>query len=131
LDSKIWDTTNGNCLLTLPHQHIVRSIDFSSTSSLSSLSASTRVLTGGHEKKVRIWDLTRLGQHSTTLEGQEIGLEAVEYLIDDKSSSKAGTSHDGIVKKVLWDDQDRNCCITMGEDKLIKYVSLFFFLLLV
>ncbi|GAA5900611.1 WD40 repeat domain-containing protein [Sporobolomyces salmoneus] len=117
--AKIWDTTTGNCLLTLPHQHIVRTVDFSSSSSLSSLS-STRVLTGGHEKLVRIWDLSRLGEHSN-LEGQEVGNEAVQELRD--STTEKGTSHEGVVKKVLW-DKERGCCITMGEDKLIKWWDL-------
>ncbi|GAA5953876.1 hypothetical protein JCM3765_000676 [Sporobolomyces pararoseus] len=116
--AKIWDTTTGACLLTLPHQHIVRTVDFSNSSSISSLQQ-TKVLTGGHEKRVRIWDLSRLGQSS--LEGQEIGLDSVQELIDP--STEKGTSHDGVVKKVLWDEK-RQCCISMGEDKLIKWWDL-------
>ena len=104
-------------MLTLPHQHIVRTVDFSSSSSLSSLQQ-TKLLTGGHEKKVRIWDFSRVGQIS--LEGQEIGLDSVQELIDPSTEKR--TSHDGVVKKVLW-DEERQCCISMGEDKLIKSVS--------
>ncbi|GAA5883399.1 hypothetical protein JCM16303_006733 [Sporobolomyces ruberrimus] len=56
-----------------------------------------------------------------SLEGQEVGIGACEEMRDGETEK--GTSHDGNVKKVLW-DEERGCCITMGEDKLVKWWDL-------
>ncbi|GAA5845310.1 hypothetical protein JCM3766R1_000726 [Sporobolomyces carnicolor] len=155
--AKVWDTTTGNCLLTLPHRHIVRTVDFNVDASAlhvaddelngGGASSHTKVLTGGHEKLVRIWNLDlrprrsrrRFPQNDTGaggdnlegegeaeeegLNGQEVGgPEVVQELIDpDTESGK--TSHDRTVKKVLF-DEERHCCISMGEDKLVKWWDL-------
>lgn len=113
--SKLWDATNGECLLTLPHSHIVKTCDLSISSSLSS-PTQIRVLTGGFEKKVRIWDLSKIGQ--LNMEGEEIGEEGVKVLVD-RELGNTGLSHEGNVRKVLW-DEERGCVISMGEDRLIK-----------
>ena len=49
--SKLWDTYSGDCLQSFPHNHIVRSVALSPSSSY--------LLTGGQEKKVRMFDLNR------------------------------------------------------------------------
>ena len=49
--SKIWDTYSGSALHSFPHNHIVRSVALSPSSS--------HLLTGGQEKKVRMFDLGR------------------------------------------------------------------------
>lgn len=112
---KLWDATNGECLSTLPHSHIVKTCDLSDTSSALSDTRSVKVLTGGFEKKVRIWDLEHLGQLNR--EGEEIGEEGVKVMVDEELGN--GLSHEGNVRKVLW-DEERGCVISMGEDRLIK-----------
>lgn len=72
-------------------------------------------MTGGFEKKVRIWDLSNLGQ--LNMEGEEIGQDGVKVLVDQELGN--GLSHDGNVRKVVW-DEERGCVISMGEDRLIK-----------
>lgn len=46
---KIWDAESGNELLSFPHKHIVKSVDFSKDSS--------KLLTGSNEKLIRVYDL--------------------------------------------------------------------------
>lgn len=47
---KLWDASNGDTLYTFPHKHIVKAVEFSRDSS--------KLYTGGHEKLVRVYDLT-------------------------------------------------------------------------
>ncbi|KAJ3130235.1 hypothetical protein HK098_004282 [Nowakowskiella sp. JEL0407] len=47
--AKIWNNTQGTSLLTLQHSHIVRAVDVSDDARY--------VLTGGYEKKLRVFDL--------------------------------------------------------------------------
>lgn len=72
----------------------MRSVDISSSQNL--------IATGGHEKRVRLFDL----QHS----------------------SKSGDvgRHDGVIKSVVWDRSDRgdHTIITSGDDKRIIWWDL-------
>jgi hypothetical protein len=92
--SKIWDTYSGQPLHSFPHNHIVRSVAISPSTS------SPRLLTGGQEKKVRIFD---------------IGKPDAE---PDILSEGGGLSHDGTIKSVLWFDE--NIGVSGGEDRVIK-----------
>jgi hypothetical protein len=92
--SKIWDTYSGQPLHSFPHNHIVRSVAISPSAS------APRLLTGGQEKKVRIFD---------------IGKPDAE---PDILSEGGGLSHDGTIKSVLWFDE--NIGVSGGEDRVIK-----------
>lgn len=94
LFSKIWDTYSGQPLHSFPHNHIVRSVALSPTSS--------HLLTGGQEKKVRIFDLSRPDAEPDFL--CETGV----------------LSHEGMVKSVVWVGDHTG--VSAGEDGLIKYV---------
>lgn len=90
--SKVWDTFSGNCLHSFPHNHIVRTIALSPQS--------THLLTGGQEKKVRIFDLNRPDAEP-------------EFLCDN-----GPLSHDGTIKSVVWVGDHTG--VTAGEDGRIK-----------
>jgi WD40 repeat protein len=90
--SKIWDTYSGNPLHSFPHNHIVRSVAISPTTS--------HLLSGGQEKKVRIFDLGRPDAEPDIL------------------SEGGGLSHDGTIKSVVWSGD--NTGVSAGEDGLIK-----------
>ncbi|GAA5941902.1 WD40 repeat domain-containing protein [Sporobolomyces koalae] len=120
--AKLWDASSGNCLLTLPHSHIVRTCDLAPSSSGSDNLSTTKVLTAGHEKLVRLWNLEQYNQTlspPSTFEGQEVGPECVLELRDQDKK----TSHDGTVKKVVF-GRDETTCVSMGEDKLVKWWDL-------
>ena len=65
--------------------------------------SSSHLLTGGQEKKVRIFDLTRPDA-------------APDFLGGDSSS----LAHDGTVKSVVWVGD--HIGVTAGEDGQVKYV---------
>ena len=89
---KVWDTYSGNCLHSFPHNHIVRSVALSPQIS--------HLLTGGQEKKVRIFDLSRPDAEP-------------DYLYDS-----GVLSHDGTIKSVVWVGDHTG--VTAGEDGIIK-----------
>ena len=92
LDRKIWDTFSGEPLHSFPHNHIVRTVAISRTSS--------HILTGGQEKKVRIFDLARP--------------DAEADLLGDSGT----TPHDKTVKSVVWVGEHTG--VSAGEDGIIK-----------
>ncbi|KAI0003257.1 WD40 repeat-like protein [Russula compacta] len=96
LCSKIWDTYSGQSLHSFPHNHIVRSVAISPSV--------TRLLTGGQEKKVRIFD---------------IGNPDAE---PDILSEGGAQSHDGTIKSVVWFDE--NTGVSAGDDGFIKWWDL-------
>lgn len=89
---KVWDTFTGQCLHSFPHNHIVRTVALSPSSS--------HLLTGGQEKKVRIFDLGRPDADA-------------EYLEDT-----AGLAHEGTIKSVVWVGDHTG--VTAGEDGFVK-----------
>jgi len=93
--SKIWDTYTGQCLHSFPHNHIVRTVGLSSNSS--------HLLTGGQEKKARIFDINRP--------------DAPPDFLEDTN----GLAHEGTVKSVIWVAE--NLGVTAGEDGNIKCVT--------
>lgn len=95
IDRKIWDTFSGEPLHSFPHNHIVRTVAISRTSS--------HILTGGQEKKVRIFDLARP--------------DAEADLLGDPGT----TPHDKTVKSVVWVGEHTG--VSAGEDGIIKCVS--------
>ena len=92
--SKIWDTFTGQSLHSFPHNHIVRAVALSSNSS--------HLLTGGQEKKVRIFDVNQP--------------DASPDFFEDTN----GLAHEGTIKSVIWGPDNRG--VTAGEDGYIKYV---------
>lgn len=80
---------------SFPHNHIVRSVALSPSAS--------HLLTGGQEKKVRIFDIGRPDADPDFL-----------------SESGGGTSHDATVKSVVWVGEHTG--VTAGEDGKIKSV---------
>lgn len=91
---KIWDTYTGHAIHSFPHNHIVRSVALSPKAS--------HLLTGGQEKKVRIFDLNRPDVEP-------------DFLCDS-----GPFSHDGTVKSVIWIGD--HIGVTAGEDGKIKCV---------
>ena len=60
------------------------------------------MLTGGHEKKVRLFDLTRPDAEPAVLRRAD-----------------GSDAHDGIVMSVIW-DAIRSAGISAGEDKIVR-----------
>lgn len=117
-NSKVWDTYSGECLHTLQHAHIVRAIAFP-------IQINPQVLaTGGAEKKLRIFDLSRgsggggSNNSSPPLPptGGENGSTATSYEIGPGV-------HGGTIKSIVW-SQDYNVVTTAAEDRKIRWWDL-------
>ncbi|KAJ6260703.1 hypothetical protein Dda_4932 [Drechslerella dactyloides] len=88
--AKVWDAFTGETLQTLQHNHIVRCVTFSPDD--------TRIATGGPEKKLRLYDLSRSDGSA-----MEIGVGA----------------HNGTIRTVSWSDP--NILVSGSEDKYIRW----------
>ncbi|KAH8702343.1 WD repeat protein [Talaromyces proteolyticus] len=120
--AKVWDTHTGECLHTLQHFHIVRAVAFP-------IQSNPQVLaTGGMEKKLRIFDLSRSDSGSTS------GASATPAAEGSGGSSINGTGsatsyeigpgvHGGTIKSVVW-NQDYNILTTAAEDRKIRWWDL-------
>ncbi|CEP16447.1 hypothetical protein [Parasitella parasitica] len=86
--AKVWDTVSGKELHTFVHKHIVRTADFNTDN--------TKILTGGQEKKLRIFDLYRPEAPATELEG-----------------------HNDTIKAVVWDEANHQI-LSVGGDSNVR-----------
>ena len=110
---KIWDPQTGECVHTLPHNHIVRSVAFPRQFTPGC------VATGGREKKLRIFDLTRGSASSSptlpnTMGGGTEGSVQGHELSPD--------THTDTIKSVLW-NVDYNI-ITTADDRNLRWFDL-------
>ncbi|KAI9762464.1 MAG: hypothetical protein M4579_000440 [Chaenotheca gracillima] len=107
--AKVWDTNTGENLHTLQHSHIVRAVAFPDQPRPNILA------TGGYEKKLRIFDVTR----GTSNSGSSVGQT-------DASSASfeigAGV-HQGIIKSIVW-GTDPNVLVTAADDKKVRWWDL-------
>ena len=95
--AKVWDTYSGTCLHTFSHNHIVRAVAIDSRGS--------QILTGGHEKKLRLFDLAVPDQEAS-------------YLSD---KALDGLAHNGNIKSVVRQrSMGEDTVVSAGEDKTIK-----------
>lgn len=104
--SKVWDSHSGACITTLPHHHIVRTVDLSASG--------TQVLSGGAEKKLRLWDLNRAPR-----DGSEWTTAEEEGGVEEFRTEQGGTAHEGTIKSACFDEK-RDSVISMGEDQVVR-----------
>lgn len=120
--SKVWDTYTGECLHTLQHAHIVRAVAFP-------IQANPQVLaTGGAEKKLRIFDLTRSsgggssGSNASTPPPPPSNANPATE--NGVASYEIGAGvHGGTIKSIVW-NQDYNVVTTAAEDRKIRWWDL-------
>ncbi|KAJ9477826.1 putative Eukaryotic translation initiation factor 3 subunit I (putative) [Pseudozyma hubeiensis] len=93
--AKVWDTFTGDCLHTFPHNHIVKTVAIDQRGE--------RVLTGGHERKLRLFDLKRPD-------------------VEARLFGDGGMAHDGVVKSCVWHrGEEEGLVVSAGEDKVIRW----------
>lgn len=114
---KIWDPLSGECLQTLPHERIVRSVAFGPGAKPG------LVATGGSDKKLRIFDLDNVS-------GAANGAGPTDASADPSTADKAVPSyeigagiHQGSVQAVVW-GPDANMIVTGAEDKTLRWWDL-------
>lgn len=89
--AKIWDALTGECLTTFTHKHIVKTAHFSRDGK--------SLYTGGHEKKLRIYDLSKPDADPTELTGHNTAVSYLEVLGDSNLLVSSGSEKDARV----WD----------------------------
>ncbi|KAI5450441.1 hypothetical protein NCC49_003064 [Naganishia albida] len=100
--AKVWDTYTGECLNTFAHSHIVRSV------ALSPQQQPQYLLTGGNEKKIRLFDLGRPDAQPLVL-----------------GNYADGNSCRGTIRSLVWDEgQGGVVGISASEDGLVRWWDL-------
>ncbi|KAF2673598.1 WD repeat protein [Microthyrium microscopicum] len=120
--AKVWDTHTGETLHTLQHSHIVRSIAFPPQ-------ARPQILaTGGAEKKLRIFDLSRSDSSPAT--GTSTPPAANGGTVVPSNGSTTAPSfeigpgvHQGTIRNVVW-TPDSNVLVTASEDQMLRWWDL-------
>lgn len=101
--AKVWDTYSGEALHTFQHEHIVRTV------ALSPQATPQYLLTGGHEKKIRLFDLGRPDAQPLILGG----------------AYPNNTSTKGNIRSLVWDEgQNGVIGISAGEDGIVRWWDL-------
>ncbi|WVN88960.1 uncharacterized protein L203_104175 [Cryptococcus depauperatus CBS 7841] len=99
--AKIWDTYTGETLHTFSHSHIVRTV------ALNPQVTPQYLLTGGHEKKIRLFDLNRPDASPLILGKPE------------------GPSCDGIIRSLVWDESGSGTVgVSASEDGKVRWWDL-------
>ncbi|EME84503.1 uncharacterized protein MYCFIDRAFT_152723 [Pseudocercospora fijiensis CIRAD86] len=115
--AKVWDTFTGEVLHTLQHNHIVRAVAFPPQERPQVLA------TGGMEKKLRIFDLSRTSSSvQSPGEGGPNG-NSQAPLADPPSYEIGAGEHQGAIKSIIW-SRDPNIVITAADDKKIRWWDL-------
>lgn len=110
--ARVWDTYTGETLHTLQHNHIVRAVAFPPQERPQVLA------TGGMEKKLRIYDLSRASQ------GVQSPIGSATNGIDTTPSYEIGTGeHQAAIKSIIW-SRDPNIMTTAADDKKIRWWDL-------
>ncbi|OXV10233.1 hypothetical protein Egran_01999 [Elaphomyces granulatus] len=117
--AKVWDTHSGECLHTLQHAHIVRAVAFP-------IQLNPQVLaTGGMEKKLRIFDLTRSeSSNGSPTSPQAFSSNGFGLGSGSMTSYEIGPGvHGGAIRSIVW-NQDYNVLTTAAEDRKIRWWDL-------
>ena len=122
--SKIWDPHTGECLHTLQHNHIVKSVSFPQQSS------PTCVATGSLDKKLHIYDITQPYSNGDTV-GSPNGSPTKATTNGSAPSPTSKVEgfeigpgvHTAPIKSVVW-MVDYNILTTAAEDKTIRWWDL-------
>ncbi|KAL1991725.1 hypothetical protein VTN49DRAFT_5033 [Thermomyces lanuginosus] len=126
--AKVWDTHTGECLYTLSHNHIVRAVAFP-------IQNNPQVLaTGGQEKKLRIFDLSRTESANGNSSIQSSSNNNANNNNNNSNNGNTGSSsatsyeigpgvHKSTIKSIVW-NQDYNILTTAAEDGKIRWWDL-------
>ena len=119
MTSKVWDTHTGETLHTLQHAHIVRAVAFPSQPRPAVLA------TGGAEKKLRIFDLSRSSPTTpTSPNGMANGVNGSSTAGTSSPSYEIGPGvHGGTIKSIVW-GTDPNILVTAADDANIRWWDL-------
>ncbi|KAI9732189.1 MAG: hypothetical protein M1834_004286 [Cirrosporium novae-zelandiae] len=112
--AKVWDTYTGECLHTVQHNHIVRAVAFPNQPSPQILA------TGGHEKKLRIYDLSRTSASSSPT-SPDSKTDGTTFFHHEIGPGVFG----GPIKAIVWGTEASNSIlITASDDNMVRWWDL-------
>ncbi|CAD6501903.1 BgTH12-02148 [Blumeria graminis f. sp. triticale] len=117
--AKVWDTYSGETRYTIQHEHIVRAIAFPPDSG-------DLLATGGMEKKLRIFDISRVNTISPPTGNVANGSnsKANRTSINADEGFEVGPNiHKGTIKAIVW-TRDPNVLVTAADDRIIRWWDL-------
>ncbi|KAI9844059.1 MAG: hypothetical protein M1838_002331 [Thelocarpon superellum] len=124
--AKVWDTHTGETRHTLQHAHIVRAVAFPTQPRPAILA------TGGAEKKLRIFDLSRAPPSSpTTANGAGSGTNGTTTTTTTAAAAATAAYsyeigpgvHQATIKSIVW-GTDPNLLVTAADDSKIRWWDL-------
>ena len=119
--ARVWDTYTGETLASLRHDHIVRAVAFPPQQQPQVLA------TGGAEKKLRVYDLSRVSNGVVTspgANGHSATGNGVSAESDTTPSYEIGAGeHQGSIRSIIW-SRDPNIMTTASEDKKLRWWDL-------
>jgi serine-threonine kinase receptor-associated protein len=112
--AKIWDALTGLEKATLQHKHIVKTCCFSQSSN--------KLVTGGHEKLLRVYDVERPDVAPAEFAGAPKDIKAAVYV--GPSDSLLVTSISDTPSLVVWDAREGRTVRTLSTDGPVTSVDL-------
>lgn len=103
--AKVWDALSGEEELSFGHNHIVKSVNFSSDSG--------RLATGSNDKKLRIFDLASASTAAAAAAGLNKDDGPQEALVTFEG-------HTSGIKQVLFSSDDKRL-ISASDDKTLRF----------
>lgn len=112
---RIWDPQTGECLHVLPHKHIVKAVSFPIQNN------PQVVATGGQEKRLQIFDLSRATSNASPTEANGDS-PRTPNTIEEGHEVGAG-EHTASIKSIVW-NVDYNILTTAADDKTLRWYDL-------
>jgi serine-threonine kinase receptor-associated protein len=112
--AKLWDALTGLEKATLQHKHIVRTCCFSQSSN--------KLVTGGHEKLLRLYDVDRPETAPTEFAGAPKPIKAAVFV--GPGDSLLVTSISDTPGLIVWDARDGRTVRTLSTDGPVTSVDL-------
>lgn len=111
--AKLWDAVSGNELHTLQHSHIVRACQFAEQS--------PKLITGGYEKKLRLYDLDKMDAEPFVIEGVPDKVRCMAWHQDDTLLLTSYIDKPGIG---VWDMRLQKLVKTMDTGKEVTSIEI-------
>lgn len=110
--AKLWNAVSGEVMHTFPHKHIVKSTVFSEDGN--------HAFTGGQEKKLRIFDLTKPDVPVSVLEGHTASIFNIACVPDRNLVVAAAAENEAKV----WDQRVGEVVKTLNTDAPLSSLSI-------
>ena len=110
--ARLWNAITGDCLRTFQHKHIVKSVSFSGDGS--------RLLTGGSEKLLRIYNLNAPEAEPYTMAGSASQIKTAQFIANDELILSSCAEDKGIR---VWDVRTNTVVTTLSTESPVMSIE--------